>query len=1706
MDDNTQTLEPPTYSELSSSEAWQKATPSARIDALQKWNNDVNDYGEKSHGWDAGQKQQVNQFASEKMNEEITREKAHAEMAGRTGEAQEKIQQEPSPTEVGITTAFAIPIGVGQRTAGMIGQITGAVGTTASAYGAKGIGKSLEGTASNLEQAAAAPPTRIAQEYPSIQKGIEFYPEEREKAAQAVLAKPINEAISYYWGDNNEVANTAKQYVSAGASFIASQVTPENALLMGMGGTSKVASKLIGGTFAGLAASQLPDQYYQWQSEKDPKKKALLAVNMVGQLLITGGFILHGAKGKTPIKNKLSIKQKNELRNSINEELQNSKNEALAKTTESAGAPHTAQAVRETTKGGEQNESNINVNQNIPGSVGGINAVQAQNEAVQVGARPEEANVQNPEAENQVGSERNAGQQVPAGVVTPEGVQPPSETQQSTGEPQNAIQKPSTETVGTQPVGNEGVGEKGSEGVGQEVQGKETPIPQETVRSKMISKALQARGVEKSVADKFSIHIDASVGDIPTEQVRDEAFKQFEQAGGKFHNAPYSEHEEAYTAQGLTPEETKEQVQNAKDHNEQLRQETIKNNQELSNKLPEKPNETSRPIAETPRTEGKTPQPVTTGEAGMAPIGEEGGAPQPSGETPPGGVESTAVRNTETGETITGQGIEKHQDIIDKNEQAAGSTPEHIFIDDKGNQLNRVDAAKAALDAGQIDQDTYDKVMARTGEEKGLHSEDLQAEGYKGGPGAMGPVEAAEQPRTYTGTKNAVVDAERAKRGELPLMKQASQALGEVWQAAMKAIDRNEQAGKELVDELNKKPRTITATEEAILLHHKIDISNDLSRETNDALDPNKSQQEQDEASVRAAGLLDRLNEIDQATKAAGTEWGRTGRFRQQLAADDYSLAKMLQQKQLANKGKALTPKQTAEVKKLNQRIQELEKQLADHEEKSGDRADQKKDKEADQNIKKIQKKAAKDSGKPYDAAANKKIITDQIKAKRNNPESVGSLIQKLAEHFVRTGIKERNALVSAVHGAVKDILPESTPRDIRDAISGYGKYKELSKDEVKVTLRDLKGQMQQVSKLEDMIKKGKLPAKTGIERRTPTAEERSLIKEVNNIRKELGLESDDPAKLKSALDTAKTRIKNRIEDLQRAIEKNEKIPPRAKSKLKDDELRQLRSDRDAKQKEYDAAFKDPKLTPEQIALKIYKTRTAKRIVDLNDKVSRGDFSKSPRKTITLDAEGQRLKADASRAKVEFQRALAKDRQSSRTKTEKFIDAFPKWSRAFLLSNPATLAKLTAAAAWRMGITPIKEVIGGGLSKVLPEIAKRAPREGYFNIEAESKSITDAFTKGMKDAWNTLTKGESELESAYGKQKVEPGSVLDFLAHIHGALKSVPKRAEFARSFQKRIAYEMRQGVDVTDPLVQTRIATESLRDANRSIFMQDNRVQNAFKGFIRILETPNKEGKIPLAARTGAAALKTLLPITKVPTNIVAEGIEHVVGTVTGSARLASAIRSGVENLKPEEADLILRELKSGILGNALIATGFLTAESIGGYYAGKKQKEGETKYGNIKLYGKEIPATLLHNPTVEMLQYGATIRHVADSKLRKKDQYTQGIPAGVLAASLGLVSETPLISEQLGLSKLFNANERPKFIAELAKSRLDPQLIQFIAQQMDKDKSGNVIQRKPSKFAEYLEEGIPVLRKNVPEKEEAEPETYRSEYMKELREEKEE
>ena len=112
----------------------------------------------------------------------------------------------------------------------------------------------------------------------------------------------------------------------------------------------------------------------------------------------------------------------------------------------------------------------------------------------------------------------------------------------------------------------------------------------------------------------------------------------------------------------------------------------------------------------------------------------------------------------------------------------------------------------------------------------------------------------------------------------------------------------------------------------------------------------------------------------------------------------------------------------------------------------------------------------------------------------------------------VEAGIEGREAVIDAVHEQLLAEGVEQSRSDTMQAMSGYGEFRELPMDEVSVKVRGIKGEIQQLLKLEDM-QGGQAPQKTGVERREPTDEERQLIKKVNEAKKRGGYVVTDPAR-----------------------------------------------------------------------------------------------------------------------------------------------------------------------------------------------------------------------------------------------------------------------------------------------------------------------------------------------------------------------------------------------------------------------------------------------------------------------------------------------------------------------------------------------------------------------------------------------------------------
>lgn len=455
---------------------------------------------------------------------------------------------------------------------------------------------------------------------------------------------------------------------------------------------------------------------------------------------------------------------------------------------------------------------------------------------------------------------------------------------------------------------------------------------------------------------------------------------------------------------------------------------------------------------------------------------------------------------------------------------------------------------------------------------------------YAGGPGAMGPVEAGEMAAAnrITGTKNEQTRLEREARGEEEIVREQPIENRESINQARAVLAENPNRGAEIVERLKSSTqdvRTISATDEAILMAHKVELMKQRAEQDAILADGNRSPEEHVVAKRRLNEIEAQMNDVDQATYASGAEWGRMGQLRQRLLREDYSFEAMEQRARI-KKGDALTPEESTKIKEQAARIAELEKQLEAKQKEAGAAGAEAASEEA---FKEIKKKAT--PGKEKDLSAERdrlsKALEERVKD-GDKPEDLKDFVQRLALNFVRSGVNGREALIDAVHGVLSGKIPNIERSQTRDLISGYGEFRPLDKEPAKVTLRGLKGEMQQLGKIEDMQKKV-APKKTGMERREITDEERRLQKEVNELKKKGGFTVTDPAtQLKTAMEAIKTRLRNEIRDLDAAMATQERIPGKKSSIEYDAEAAALKAQRDAKRAQYDELFPKEQLTQEQ--------------------------------------------------------------------------------------------------------------------------------------------------------------------------------------------------------------------------------------------------------------------------------------------------------------------------------------------------------------------------------------------------------------------------------------------------------------------------------------------------------------------------------------------
>jgi hypothetical protein len=545
---------------------------------------------------------------------------------------------------------------------------------------------------------------------------------------------------------------------------------------------------------------------------------------------------------------------------------------------------------------------------------------------------------------------------------------------------------------------------------------------------------------------------------------------------------------------------------------------------------------------------------------------------------------------------------------------------------------------------------------------------------------------------------------------------------------------------------------------------------------------------------------------------------------------------------------------------------------------------------------------------------------------------------------------------------------------------------------------------------------------------------------------------------------------RNRVRDIISGVVKEEGIAPtKTEYRVRMDNIRKELKEENGKK------------TPDSTRQKALQ----KQLEDLRQQRDSGVIREpKKREPITYNDETFQLQQKVNLAKRELEKLALKQQLASRSLPEKIADGAIKMQRLFILSHISALQKLPVAAAVRIISNRLEEGVGSVVKHIpgLSEVAAKAPRHGAgFSFRGDviegGRGIVEAAKKGM---WDQVRRGFDDIDDAYGSKYKHADEWANISGRIHSMMKEPAKLDEFYRSFYKRNqhAYNaelQRTGSEkaaqehVDRPSTKFAIGEAAYKDATEAIMQGDNAVVDAVDSFVRGLERGGAGGK------AFAKVFNLLVPIKKVPANIVKETSSYAIGGL----KAATALRHGIEHLTPAEADYIMKNIKKQGVGAGLMAIGYILGptvlggledafedkkKSIGEYY--KNLKTGKPLASHIRIGETDLNPNFSHASPSVVLQAGAQFRKMLESE--KKVSVADGIKDLLEIAGSYAVNEGPVVGS---LSKSYRYSEDGRKLeavaGNLAKGAVVPGFVEDYAKYQDYDPK-----KDPNKQRRVLDE----------------------------------
>ena len=275
-----------------------------------------------------------------------------------------------------------------------------------------------------------------------------------------------------------------------------------------------------------------------------------------------------------------------------------------------------------------------------------------------------------------------------------------------------------------------------------------------------------------------------------------------------------------------------------------------------------------------------------------------------------------------------------------------------------------------------------------------------------------------------------------------------------------------------------------------------------------------------------------------------------------------------------------------------------------------------------------------------------KGIMSIDLEGKLRIPHS-------LIREKVENGIDNIDDLVSELMSDAQELFPDLdfTERQVRDIVTGYGKVSNPTTDEIETQISIMKSLGKIASGLEDAYK-GQRPLRSGQQRREPTIKERTEMKKLKALLRDLPLADADIKKAyKTALEAIKKRLSNEIEELDEQIANGEKRKGQKSVIEYDQEAKDLKAERDAKKAILDEMVGKPELTEQQKIDRAEKT-LQKRLDDLQQKIDNSEIDYAKKAESVTSAKLEEMR----KLKKELESQIQKMREDSGLAEARLID------------------------------------------------------------------------------------------------------------------------------------------------------------------------------------------------------------------------------------------------------------------------------------------------------------------------------------------------------------------------------------------------------------------------------------------------------------------